>query len=255
VKALSKESVISMARYYDLLKELCSCFMTKDLELRAKPKGVWGRREVSENHLEFIRKLMDLELKTLMNSDYTKYYIMVPEATMRDCFEWYKDSGSKEINFNMIRDRISYDKRKVTDVLELKRFDKLFYASSDMSEEIVVLDRLIEKYRDKRDLELGTPLDLSCDREVESLTEEEFNEFVSMIAPFSYGNIGEVSKGIPEKYKGYFNYLNGALVLGEVEKERVKTLGDILDVKVSVKKADVKKEIEPKKKEIPKLVI
>ena len=244
-----------MVRYFDLLKELCQCFLTKDLDMRAQPKGVWGRREVSEQHREFIEKLLNLELKTSVNRDYTKYYIMTPEATMSSCCDWYNENSGENVSFNIIRDGISYDKSKVLSVIELERFNKLFYGHSDMSEEIELVDKLIKKYGDKRELDLGTPLDMSCSREVESLTDEEFEDLVKLLTRYSYKHIEEISRGIKDKYKGYFNYLNNALELDETGKERAKRLGEVLDVKVSVKKPNIKEEIQPKEKKMPELII
>lgn len=244
-----------MVRYFDLLKELCSCFMTKDFEMRAQPKGVWGRREVNEQHREFIKKLMDLELKTSVNREFTKYYIITPEATMRDCMDWYNEECGNSVTFDSMRDAISYDKNKVLNVIPLERFNKLFYGHSDMSEEILLLDELLKKYGEKRDFDLGTPLDMSSSKEVKSLTEEEFGDLVSILNRYSYSTIEEVSRGINEKYKAYFNYMNNALQLDEENKERAKILGSILGIKVNVKKPDVKKELQKAEKKMPELII
>ncbi len=244
-----------MVRYFDLLKELCQCFLTKDLVMRAQPKGVWGRREVSEQHREFISKLLDLELKTSVNRDYTKYYILTPEATMSKCCEWHNENSGENISFNIVRDGISYDKNKVLNVIPLENFNKLFYANSDLSKEIELLDKLIIKYGDKRELDLGTPLDMSCNREVKELTDEEFEDLVKVLTRYSYKHIEEISKSIKEKYKGYFNYLNNSLELNEAEKERVKRLAGLLDVKVNLKRPDIRKEIQPKEKKVPNLAI
>ena len=239
--------------YFELLKELCSCFVNRDGTYRGIPTGVWGRRELSEDKLEFIYDLLDLNLKTSANKEETKYYILNPNITMRDTMIWYNKKNGTNINFDAIRNRLSRDREKRCQEVPLSTLSKLFYRNENLSADSQNVKELIMKYGNRRDMNKGTPLDLKSDKLRTSLSDEKFDAFLGLINPYSYSNIEKYSSSIPKEYKEYFNYLNSAVRLSPQEMERYKALKKILGV--GVKDISTPKIVDKQEIRVPHIVI
>jgi len=239
--------------YFELLKELCSCFVKSDGTYRGIPKGVWGRRELSEDKIEFIYDLLDLNLKTNANKEETKYYILNLSSTMKDTMDWYNRKYETNINFDAIRNRLSRDREKRCQEIPLEILAKLFYNNESLLEYQPMVKSLIMRYGNRRDMNKGTPLDLSANKVRTSLSDERFNQGIKMIAPFTYGNIEKFSSGIPIEFKEYFNYLNTAVRLDQAELERYKVLKSLLGV--GVKEVSTPRIEDKKVSRVPNIVI
>lgn len=225
-----------MVSYYGLIRELTFCFRNKDGSYRVSPKGVWAKRKISKEKYRFICRLLDLNLKTEALREVVKYYILNSGETVKSSADWYNDKYGTNYNYVAIQNAFNYDRNKILAELSLDSLSKLFYDSEDMIDELKIVEKLIFKYSNRIDWGNGTPLDLRCNNISKSISDEEFSDGLQAVAMYSWRNILEVSKGIPDKFKEYLNYLSKEIDLDGIDKERFGVLNGILDVEYKGKK-------------------
>lgn len=224
-----------MIQYYALIRELAQCFLNKDGSYRVSPKGVWGRRNITNEKYKFICKLLDLNLKTDALREVVKHYILNSGETVRSSADWYNEKYGTDYNYVAIQNAFNYDRNKILSELSIDSLSKLFYEKENMSEELKIVEKLIYKYSEKKDWNSGTPLDLKCSSVKKNISEEDFVSGLEVIARYSWRNIAEVSYSIPTEFKEYLNYLSSELDLTGEDKKRFDLINDILDMQCSDK--------------------
>ena len=201
------------------LKELVGDFVSADGEILDYPIGRIGCKKLDDRRIKLLKIFIDLLINTRFTRDVTKLYISQKYITFEGVAEQLQAQG-QEICVSSVQSRVFYDKRRIeihiggnilVDILEYKNVDLDRYEQK-------LLDLMVQHSNGYMfqtiALHLPTPTFTT------DLSEEEFEEFFRIIAPFSKNHMKFISDNIDTKALGYCKYIISSNVLTEVDKER-----------------------------------
>ena len=135
-----------------------------------------------------------------------------------------------DVNINTVKSKVWNDKKKIiTDFGEDLFGDIIRYRDVDMASYMDKLNRLQVKYNNVsilKNIDLNLRLDDTSINK--SITEEEFQEFLGIIAPYSKRHKRFISDNIPRSMVGYAMYLLSNNMLFGDDLERKNTLLELL---------------------------
>lgn len=217
------------AGYNKQLKQLINDFVV-DGEILEQPLGRTIKKELSKERVEFIRLFIDLLLNTNYISDETKIYLSDRYITLEGVKLKLEERGM-ESNINTIKSKVWYDKNKIIadfggDLL----LNVIGYSDTDITSYMIKLGDLLIKYNNVNLLK-NISLDLRIeDTELNTqLDERDFQEFLTIIAPYSKKHRTFLSENIPKNMVGYAMYLLSNNLLKGDDLERKKMLLEILN--------------------------
>ncbi len=210
------------------LKDLISDFVV-DGDIMEKQLGKTVKKNLSRYRIQFIVQFIDLLLNTDFISEETKVYISDRYLTL--------DGARKKIggntNLNTLKAKVWYDKNKI--VREFgDRFlvDIIDYNNIDIASYVDKLGKLRRKYYSDIMLK-GLALEIKLDdlpaEEVEELNDEEFEELINVIAPYSRKHMDYLANNLTRKSIMYMMYILNNYSISNKDLERRKLLMDILD--------------------------
>lgn len=228
----------------------------------------------AEKH--FIKRYLSLVINSSIVSDSTKAYLRYPAISSdRQTFQSIinsqkKDRKSKVYNYNTVIAMLNYDEKKL-----IKYFDE------DMLEIIMKIKKVrkidLSKYEGQLNIAIarfGKPNELVDELVLKvpltelggELTNQEFNELLEIIKPFSKVAMKQLIETLPENYKQYLNYLLFVEEKGQLDRDRYtlleKTLKDgytpveLEEMKNKFQALEIKKPVvQSEESEIPKIEI
>lgn len=215
-----------------LLKEVVYDFY-EDGKVLEEPKFVRLNPNMDQERQLILRDLTELMMKTDFFNEEVKIYISGYLINFNGVVDALELKHNKEFNVNTVRSKIGYMKTK---------FEKTF--GTDMLKDLLIyFNEDVETYKLKVRGELDKSkgikladfidLDLETDNKNETsddfdITDDEFDEFLEAIAPYTVKAKEIVSQTIGDEVKGYFNFLCRNSDLSEKDMERLNELKKLL---------------------------
>lgn len=200
-----------------------------DGEILEKPLGRAVKNDLDSERVEFLRLFIDLLLNSNYMSEETKIYLSDRYITMEGVQLKLEERGI-DVNINTVKSKVWNDKKKIiTDFGEDLFGDIIRYRDVDMASYMDKLNRLQVKYNNVsilKNIDLNLRLDDTSINK--SITEEEFQEFLGIIAPYSKRHRRFISDNIPRSMVGYAMYLLSNNMLFGDDLERKNTLLELL---------------------------
>lgn len=208
------------------LKEIIGDLVDNNGNFRTLPIGSVGRRRLSNNRIKLMQDIVRLLRDTNIISEETKMYVFNRHITIKGVNQAFMDKTGEFIKFKSTSSKIQYDKSKLE-----KMFTNRVFVDILTNRDITVYERAVaeqfSKYS-KNNLRDGLILDISKDGINRELTDEEFQEFITIVAPYVKSHVEFISKNIDKRLSGYFNYITSMPKLNEVDKERLDMLKTLI---------------------------
>ena len=201
----------------------------KDKKVLETPVGRYIRKELDSDRLIIVRELTELLMETDYLSEESKVFLSIPYINYQGVVDEIYINSGRITNANNVQSRVWYDKDKLVKELggDLP-IDVLEYMSRDVR---IYLDRIanLRLKLSKADLLKGVELKFPrktvyCD----SILDEEFEEFLNIIAPYTKKCMSKVANGIDEKVLGYIRYITTHKNLSDTDKKRYNDLKELI---------------------------
>jgi hypothetical protein len=186
------------------------------------------KKDLDEQRVKLMFDLTDLLMNTDYISEESKLYLSVRYinyAGMVD--ELYKATG-KLSNESAIQSRVWYDKKKlVNDLGENIVLDTIEYTKQDITK---YMDRISVIRLKVNKVDLLKEVSLEFPREVvycDDITDEQFEEFLDVIAPYTKNCMKQVVSNIDENVLGYIRYITTHSIISETDKDRYNQLKEL----------------------------
>jgi len=201
----------------------------KDKKLLDAPVGRYIRKELDDDRLKIVKDLTELLMETDYISEESKIFLSTPYINYQGVVDEIYINSNRITTTNNVQSKVWYDKEKlVRDLGGELPIDVLEYTNRDVR---VYLDRIanLRLKINKSDLlkEVGLKFPkktVYCD----NIDDEEFEEFLDIIAPYTKKCMSEVANGIDEKVLGYIRYITTHKNLSETDKKRYADLKELI---------------------------
>ncbi|MBU3101909.1 MULTISPECIES: hypothetical protein [Clostridium] len=211
------------------LKEIIYAFVDSEGRILDKPKPYTiNTIKLNKRRNDFIRQFIDLLLNTKFITNESKIYLLNKNYTMRNVHEEIQKLGSR-IAYRTVTAKLYYDSTKIASVFTSKMLTEiLFYdkANMDMYEE--ALADVLNKYSNKKILHENIGLKLPKTKLNNSLSDDEFNDFLQIIKPYLKSQINFIYDNINKRSIGYAEYLLSSTLLSDIQKEQKNLLLECL---------------------------
>lgn len=215
-----------------MTREVYHCYMDSDGKLYDKPIGSIGKRSLGKDRDDFLKNYIMLIMSTKIVSKTTKIYIRSTLPSVASVITNYNQlvNENEHINIKTAQSQLDYDGRK------LQRFfpdtlisQVLGYSTCDLVQYNKMLNLAKMEYSKKNKLLDNIALKLPIVQLQDSLTDEEFHDFIQIICPFIIKHMKYVEDNLSEKAVGYMLYLTSTPQLSGICKEHYQLLKNILE--------------------------
>jgi len=219
------------------LKKLHECIIGYDDQFVSKEQYLTNMRraypyidEVTDKEFAFLKGLMYLVMNTRMTSENTKNYIKSNASSVGAYVRNYNMTVDKEFQLKKgsVEQNVNYDKNKLLQYFTDNIIESVIRGETDMKAYEKRLNNArnrFVKHRDKFDnLVLVIPENVACSE----LSDEEFSELISAIAPYTKSQMEYIIKNLTDEQIGYLNFLVSGYDLSGKDLERFKKLNYIL---------------------------
>jgi hypothetical protein len=211
----------------DILKDM----VDPDGNLYEMPVGSLEKRNLDKRRIEFLKKYVSLLLETKIISKTTKLYLF-GTGSLRMIIQNYNRTLSEheQINLNTAQSKVNYDKKKLESIFPDDMLSKVvFYRDTDIGQYEKQLALAFSKYATKNNLMENLALKLPSNLLNDILSDQEFDEIFSYIAPYCKSQMKYIQENLPAEEVGYINCLMSTQSLQGVDKERFERLQMILE--------------------------
>jgi hypothetical protein len=220
-----------MGMLLTMTRQVYRDLMDANDNLYERPTGIIGRRGLEKRRVDFLKKYICFVMTGRMVSDTTKIYIRSAGSSVAEAFRLHNTGLPEEqqINIKTAYAKVNYDRQKMLKIFpEDMLTDVATRKNPDMSRYEKLLNLAIARYARKSRLLDNLALRIPRSTLNETLTDDEFDELYSIIAPYSKHHIRAVEAALPEKMSGYLNFLVSAPDLEGEHFERFKRIQDLL---------------------------
>lgn len=191
------------------LKKLIPCVIDNNGNFRTIPIGIVKRQELSEERIRIIQTFVRLLVNTNFLQPETKIYISNEYITIDGVYDKIKNGDytvDREATFNSVRNRIYRDQMKISNTFGNDIVTDLYSSSKKIDKYINIMAEQFAKLADST-LKDSLRLDIPKDCINSSITDDEFNNFIEIIKPYTEIKAKEVEDNIDNRVSGYFNYI------------------------------------------------
>jgi len=214
----------------DLLKNIIADMVDKNGNIRVRPIGALGKRELSNGTLNFLTNLIMFLRDTSFFTDDTKMYIFNKYITISGVNEAFNGGIIDDtIKLTTTIGRIYYDKNKFEKVFGSSMLVDVLIDTSIISKYESILLKQFIKYSSSNELRKNV-IGLNIPKDVinMSLSDDKFEKLLDTIEPYTKPVIDKVNASLDQEIWGYFNYLMSIPKLDGIDRQRQSRLYNIL---------------------------
>lgn len=218
-------------KYLGALKELVSCY-TYNGKVLDEPVGRLGELNLKPEIKEFLYRFVVLIMTSRMLCDETKMYLANKYITYAGVADELKSKRKIEVNPHTVQTKIWYDKGKLIRFFsERMLLDLVEYGdTSKLPKYTASLEDAQRKYANSgllNSIDLTMPSTEGVNPE--TCTDELFNDFIRIIAPYSKRHKEFISSNLPVSAVAYCKYLLDSPTLSDEEMEHREMLMELLE--------------------------
>lgn len=192
------------------LKVVIADMVDENGNIRAIPISGTGKRGLTNNRIKFIADLIRLVRDTNIINEETRIYIFNKSISIRGVNELLNKNiidEDKKYKVNTTISKIQYNKTKLTKIFGESMFRDILSNSIDISIYERVLSEQYAKYSNTDEMRENIVLNIPNNCITTEVSDEEFEEFIKIIAPYTKNHIEYIENNISNRLYGYFNYL------------------------------------------------
>ena len=217
----------------EYLKEVIDDMVDNNGNIKALPSGTTGRLNLSNNRLKFLADLINLVRNTDIINEETKIYINNRYISIRGANKEINnrlEPGKPKIKEGTTRFRVHYDKENLTKIFGESMFVDILSRRGDISVYERILAEQYVKYSGSNNYRDNLLIEIPENCMNSELDDDEFDEFLAIIAPYSRSQVEYIEDNLGERASGYFNYLISMPNLDGIHRQRLDRLRLILGI-------------------------
>ena len=199
--------------------------MYKDGVVLDTPIGKYIRKEMDESRVKLLVRLTELLMLTDYIGEESKVYLSIPYINYEGIVDEVYINSGKITNVNAVQSKIWYDKEKIVKEFgDSMPIDILEYTNRDVKE---YLDKVHNVWLKVEGKDILKNVSLKFDDETEycdDITDDEFEDFIAMIAPYTKKVRERVENSIDKHVLGYIRYISTRKDLSDTDRERYNEL-------------------------------
>lgn len=231
-KGIKGESIVMKKSILQYLREIVCDMVDDNDNVRTIPVGAIGKLKLSNNKIKFLSDLIVLLRDTSIINQETKLYIKNRYISMRRVIDLLEDqnmSNKKRIKESTVAGKVQYDRDKLTKIFGESMFTDVLSKTGDISiYERILLEQYLKYNGNTDELRKNLLLNIPKNCVLSELDEKSFEEFISIIAPYTKNQVKYIEDNIDTNSCGYFNYLLSMPNLSRIDKERLRILQTLL---------------------------
>ena len=197
--------------------------------IRVKHIGEVGKLGLSEGRVRTLNNFISLLKDTDVIVKETKIYIFNKYISMKGVNEEINKNSDKPIAYNSTVSKIQYDRLKLESAFGDSVLEDILYYNEDISKyERIIAEQLLS-VSTSLDIKNNLVLELPEDCVNTEISDDEFLEFISIIAPYTKKQIKWVQENIDRRYIGYFNYITHMPISSKKDKDRLEMITKMLE--------------------------
>ncbi len=210
-------------------------FLTKDQHVKhmLSKKSVNGNYKITDRQYELLLGIMYLVMNTKITSKNTKNYLRSNEVSVRRFVESYNliVNEDEQLKAASVSQNVDYDRKKLLEFFPDYIISKIrsFGWEERISDYEKMLNNATAKYAGNRKMLNNLALTIPKTAVNDNLTEEGFNDLISVITPYTKAQRKYISENIPDEQVGYLNYLVSAHKLNGENLKRFKIIKSLLE--------------------------
>lgn len=220
-------------RFLSFMKEIYYDMVDKNGNIRVIPIGLVGKRNLPNENLKLLEQLIRLIMDTNIVTQETKIYISDVYITMagvnRVINEMRKEKRLKKVKKTNTSSKIQYDQNKLEKIFGNDFFYNVLSSNKNIEKYKKIIAHQFMRYSNSDKIRENLLINIPRDYMVTELSEEEFEEFLSIIAPYTKRQVKFIENNLNKNACGYFNYLLNMPSLKGIDKERSAVLKTLLD--------------------------
>lgn len=213
-------------------KDIYFSYMDYENNLYERPIGLITKRNLDKKRDSFIRRYILFIMTSKIVSDTTKLYIRSSSNSVASAIKSYNQTVSEDeaINIKTAQSKINYDINKLLKYFPDNMLSQvLAYNSCNLEEYERNLALAMNVYGKKNKMMDNLMLKIRRVPIQEYLEDEDFDELISIIAPYTKKQINYIEENIPEELVGYLLYLISSSSLNDKDKVRYNFLKELLE--------------------------
>ena len=168
--------------------------------------GDYIKSTTPSNRVRVLKKIVKLVMTTNFVDDYTKLYLSNKNYSYQVVTDMLNEKTGLNLSVNQVKGKIWHNVRKVSNLLGAESLKLIIhYRDNDISIFEEILDRELLKYRKK--IQGGILIDIQSKEFRSDLSDTEFEDFVSIIKPYTTQGIKETKSKLSEEMLQYVNHL------------------------------------------------
>lgn len=225
-----------MSKLIKQTKAVYAAFTDEDGNMTKRPRGVLQRKNLPDNHVEFLRRYLEFMMNSKLLNEATKIYIRSPYMTAKGAFNAYNEENpDKARPLATLVSGMDYCRKKV--ITTVFPDDMLYYVmelpqKADMPHYWELLNRAMEKYSQPSLLADTVILKLSKRVASSAPTESRLAECLLALSPYRRTVHKRCESEMQEKYGeviGYINYLSSCVERTPKENRLFEIVSDFLN--------------------------
>lgn len=193
-----------------------------------------GKMGLGKETYEFLAGYLDFVMNAGILGKATKIYIESIENNLMDAIHAYNQGVSE---LERIKDRqawnqVQYDTRKLLTYFPDDMIANIIYRRGNLDVYGAMLNNAINKKLKKSPLQEMSALKIPMAFEKEKPTDEEFDRFFQLYAPYTKETVKMIEEQLPKNVVGYYNYITSKSTLTEDEEAALKRLKNINNLSV-----------------------
>lgn len=168
--------------------------------------GDYIKSSTPSNRVRVLKKIVKLVMTTSFVDEYTKLYLSNKNYSYQKVTDILNERTGSNLSVNQVKGKIWHNVRKVSNLLGAESLKLIInYRDNDISIYEEIVDRELVKYR--KNIQGGILIDIQSQEFRETLSEEEFKEFVSIIKPYTVQGVKESKSKLTKEMLQYMNHL------------------------------------------------
>lgn len=222
-----------MRSILSVTKDIYFSYMDYENNLYERPIGIIAKRNLDKKRDSFIRRYILFVMTSKIISDTTKLYIRSSSSnSVASAIKSYNQTVSEDeaINIKTAQSKINYDINKLLKYFPDNMLSQvLAYNSCNLEEYERNLALAMNVYGKKNKMMDNLALKMRRVPIQGDLEDEDFEELISIIAPYTKKQINYIEENIPEELVGYLLYLISSSSLNDKDKVRYNFLKELLE--------------------------
>lgn len=213
------------------LKDVIADFYdTSNKKVYAEPKGRYIKKELNKNQIRALKDITRVVMCTDIVSDTYKQYLLMRYGTYKDLADEIEVKCGASFNTSTLQSRVWTNRNKLVQLYGDKCISNIIMYNKFIDKYNAISREILFKY--VGDENILNSLCIKIDSNVascNSITDEQFDDFVDMILPYTKRTVKYLLESLDKDVIGYIKYLMCTSDLSDTDFSRYDRLRKLIE--------------------------